>query len=97
MPTLRRDIHVTVSGLTGPLEKALAAEGLSRDVIERIVERTEQGETPASRPRRGRPVDVADDDDGSPFDGMHHATRDDDDADGNDGDGDGVDDGNHQR
>ena len=63
----------------------MAAAGLSGEAIRRIVGRA--GRDTASQPR-GRPVDVADDDDGSPFDGMHHALREDDDArDADDGDG----------
>jgi potassium efflux system protein len=73
MPLPTRDLNLRLTGSADILEDALFAEGLPKDVIRRIVERAEGG---AARPRRGRKVDIADDEDGSPFDGMHHALRD---------------------
>lgn len=81
-----RNLNVRLTGDPARLEALLSQEGLSEDVIRRIVEQADEGPRPR---RRGRPVDLADDDDGSPFDGMHHATRDDEDR----HDDDGVDDG----
>jgi len=86
----QRDLKVHLMGDPARLEALLSQEGLSKDVIRRIVE---QAEDSPPRRRRGRPVDLADDDDGSPFDGMHHATRDDDDRRDDDSDGDGDADG----
>lgn len=84
----QRNLNVRLTGDPAKLEDLLSEEGIAEDVIRRIVEHAEEG---PSKRRRGRPVDLAEDDDGSPFDGMHHATRDDDDR--NDDDADGVDDG----
>lgn len=91
IPIPQRELNVRVKEPVDPetLEDALSQEGLPGDVIRRVVERAEH---PAPRRPRGRKVDLADDNDGSPFDGMHHATRDDDDAD----DG-GADDAAHPR
>jgi hypothetical protein len=82
IPLPQRELNVRVKGevSAGALENALADEGLPKEIIRRIVERAEQG-----APRRGRKIDLADDNDGSPFDGMHHALRDEEDRD-NDGD-----------
>lgn len=95
MPYPQRDLNVRLTGATETLKNVLADEGLSDDVIRRIVERAE--DHPGAGHRRGRKIDMADDNDGSPFDGMHHALRDDDDHD-DDGDGaeDGDGDGNNQ-
>ena len=86
IPVPQRELNVRVKGEASAevLEEALAGEGLPDDVIRRIVERAEHT---APRHPRGRKVDLADDNDGSPFDGMHHALRqdDDDDVDGDDG------------
>lgn len=81
MPYPQRDLNVRLTGSADGLQDALAREGLPDDVIRRIVERAEG--TPSHQPR-GRKTDLADDDDGSPFDGMHHALREDDDGDGQD-------------
>lgn len=81
MPLPQRDLNLRLSGPADVLEDALSEEGLPKDVIERIVERAEGG---ATRSRRGRKVDLADDEDGSPFDGMHHALRE---SEGEDDDG----------
>jgi len=91
IPLPQRDLNVRVKGEVpaAVLEDALADEGLPSEVIRRVVERTEHG-----APRRGRKVDLADDNDGSPFDGMHHALSDDDD---NDHDGDEGDDSGQAR
>lgn len=87
IPLPQRELNVRVNGETraGALETALADEGLPRDVVRRIVERAEHG---GPRHRRGRKVDLADDNDGSPFDGMHHALRGEDDVGDRDRDGD---------
>ena len=89
IPLPQRELNVRVKDRPEEraLEEALADEGLPADVIRRVVERAEH-----KAPRRGRKVDLADDNDGSPFDGMHHALRDDGDA-----DGDGVDDADETR
>lgn len=81
IPLPQRELNVRVKGEVSAdaLAAALGEEGLPKDIIRRVVERAENG-----TPRRGRKVDLADDEDGSPFDGMHHALRDDDDD--NDGD-----------
>jgi hypothetical protein len=78
IPLPQRELNVRVEGEVGAgtLEEALREEGLPREVIRRVVERAEHG-----APRRGRRIDLADDNDGSPFDGMHHALRDEDDRD----------------
>jgi potassium efflux system protein len=78
MPVPQRELNVHLDTRTGtdPLKEALAREGLPGEVIRRIVESA--AKAPAGRPR-GRKVDLADDNDGSPYDGMHHALRDDDD------------------
>jgi potassium efflux system protein len=82
IPLPQRELNVRVKGgvPAAALEDALAEEGLPSEVIRRVVERAEHG-----APRRGRKVDLADDNDGSAFDGMHHALRDEDDE-GDDGD-----------
>jgi small-conductance mechanosensitive channel len=72
MPLPQRELNVRLEGQADALEDALAEEGLPRAMIRRIVEKAEGPGKPA---RRGRKVDLADDDDGSPFDGMHHATQ----------------------
>ncbi|MGV3549568.1 mechanosensitive ion channel domain-containing protein [Rhizobium sp.] len=79
IPQRELNVRVTDEMPADALEKALAKEGLPGDVIRRVVERTEHS---APKHPRGRKVDLADDNDGSPYDGMHHALRDDDDADG---------------
>lgn len=84
IPLPQRELNVRVKGASAAaLEEALSEEGLPSEVIRRVVKRAEQGST-----RRGRKVDLADDNDGSPFDGMHHALRaeDDGDEDGSDAD-----------
>jgi potassium efflux system protein len=85
IPLPQRELNVRVKGdvPAAALEDALAEEGLPSEVIRRVVERAGHG-----TPRRGRKVDLADDNDGSPYDGMHHALRDDEenDADGDDAD-----------
>ena len=89
MPYPQRDLNVRLSGSTSALKDALAEEGLPDAVVRRIVERAEGAPVPHPR---GRKVDLADDEDGSPFDGMHHALRDDDDDHaGHDDDGEGDD------
>ena len=81
IPLPQRDLNVRLRGemSAGALEDALAEEGLPNELIRRVVERAEHG-----GPRRGRKVDLADDNDGSPFDGMHHALLHEDDDDGDD-------------
>lgn len=76
IPLQQRELNVRVKGdvAATALEDALAEEGLPSDVIRRVVERAEHGGA-----RRGRKIDLADDNDGSPFDGMHHASRNEDD------------------
>ncbi|MBX9458895.1 MAG: mechanosensitive ion channel [Rhizobium sp.] len=85
MPLPQRDLNIRVKteGSAGALEDALSDEGLPPEVVRRIVARAEHG---IAKHPRGRKVDIADDDDGSPFDGMHHALRDDDDHDDGEGD-----------
>lgn len=85
IPIPQRELNVRVKGEASAevLEEALAGEGLPDDVIRRIVDRAEHV---APRQPRGRKVDLADDNDGSPYDGMHHALRNEDD-DADDGDG----------
>jgi small-conductance mechanosensitive channel len=82
IPLPQQELRVRVKGEvpSAAVEDALAEEGLPAEMIRRVVERAEH-----RAPRRGRKVDLADDDDGSPFDGMHHALRhEDDDGDGDD-------------
>jgi potassium efflux system protein len=80
IPIPQRELNVRAKEEISPdaLAAALASEGLPDDVIRRVVKHAEHA---APRHPRGRKVDLADDNDGSPFDGMHHAQRDDDDID----------------
>ncbi|UVC11620.1 mechanosensitive ion channel family protein [Rhizobium sp. TH2] len=91
IPKPERNINIRVDGEGAALEKdlanALAEEGLPPEIARRVMAQAE------SRRRmqgaRKRDVELADDNDGSPFDGMHHAERDDTkDDDDHDGDAD---------
>jgi small-conductance mechanosensitive channel len=88
IPMPERNINVRIQGEGATLEKdlanALAEEGLPPELAARVIAQAETRHR--MQGARKRDVELADDNDGSPFDGMHHAERDDDDA--SDGDAD---------
>lgn len=90
MPYPQRDFNIRVSdddkALKKELASALAEEGLPPELADRVMAQRETMRR--MKGARKRDVELADDEDGSPFDGMHHALR----ADDADGRGEGDDD-----
>ncbi|MDB5553978.1 MAG: Potassium efflux system KefA protein [Rhizobium sp.] len=89
IPEPERNINIRVQGEGAALEKdlanALAEEGLPPELAGRVIAQAENRRR--MQGARKRDVELADDNDGSPFDGMHHAEKDDAEDD-NDHDGD---------
>ena len=79
IPKPERNINIRVQGEGAALEKdlanALAEEGLPPELAARVIAQAETRRR--MQGARKRDVELADDNDGSPFDGMHHAERDD--------------------
>jgi potassium-dependent mechanosensitive channel len=90
IPKPERNINIRVESDGEALEKdlanALAEEGLPPELAGRVIAQAENRRR--MQGARKRDVELADDNDGSPFDGMHHAERDDTDDDGPEGDAD---------